>query len=124
MCSRRIPERPDKSNQVWAGGEATPAHLPFCHTRGGSLRLLYGNRYDFAFDNWIVGHVVVIAEDKLEGVLAGAELDRRFSLPSTEVLMVVVGREGVLVIFELGIDDQMVMAGFFLFHTSRGDTHP
>src|SRR6202030_763935 len=74
---------------------------------------------------WIVGDVILVSEQQLQGVLAGCERgERRLGLALAEVHDLVgrrqrCGRIGGRV----GVDEQVVMAGVFELHSRRRDTH-
>lgn len=65
----------------------------------------------------------MVAEDDLQGVFAWCEFDRCFRLSATKVLVGFIGWNGVFVVFQFGVDDQVVMSCFGFFRASRRYSH-
>ena len=71
---------------------------------------------------WHVGNVVEVAHHELKRVGAGAELDDCFGLTAAEMDVLLILGNRVLVIFELLIDQKVMVAGLFAFGARGRDT--
>ncbi len=97
-----------------------------------SLRAPIGALFLFNRDRDPLGHywrivwdMAPVAQNQLQRVFTGRQLNCGFGLPAAKVFVIVIGRDGFVEFFAFNrfIDNQMVMAGFFFFNTGRRHTH-
>ena len=72
---------------------------------------------------WRVGNVILVAHQKLQRMVAGLERDFRFGLSGAEVQMVEVARDRLIERRQIGVDQQMVMAGVLAIRSRGRDPH-
>ena len=67
--------------------------------------------------------MVLIAKQQLDRVRTQRQIDRRFCLSGTEVQMIEVIRDGFVQWRQLGINQEMMVAGIGLFDACRRNAH-
>ena len=90
---------------------------------GPRSSLFHGDGDDLGLDDGGVGDVVGVAEDELEGVGAGGEVDGGFGLGLAEVFVMVVGGDRGLGVGEGLVDQQVVVAGVGFVRPGGGEVH-
>src|SRR3569832_2429749 len=77
----------------------------------------------FRFEWRVVRHVVPIAEQELQRVRAGRELQRGLGLTVAVVTMAVVFRDGLVQRRHVGVDEQVMMPGIRVVDAGGRDAH-
>jgi hypothetical protein len=100
--------------------------LPSCSRKNlmaKAQQLLHGDRDLLRHHGGSVRNVSIVAEQELQRVGAGFQLQRDLGLTATEVSMLCILRDCELYVWKWRIDDQVVMAGILGFDARRGDPH-